>query len=562
MFGTVQKFRISFVSVLAVLGCMSFAQTPGATVQAGIDAAIAAGQTTYRLPAGQISLTESIVIPAGTKNLTILGASGTRLVRTNTADYPLIRIGDGSPYGYDNSSFSRYSSFAANPAAEGDTTITTTGIPPTQTGWYAIIGTHSLNDIVTHSNGVQTYWFKRELIRVTGINGNVLTIDQPLGRDFGNPELRLVSPDGAIPSNRFVAENITLRDFSIAGRSTVNNGMVQKAVVACMVQNLTLDDLTITGFVNTAVSVQFGKGITATKLRISDGNLSSLGYGLEFMGTRMVTVRNCTFSTIRCGTIFQSGNMDALIEDVVATSNVVTGLDGGHGTGDKRITFRRCLATNFNVANPSYRRGTSDVTIEDCTALDGFSIYGGAKNVVIRGMYPGQTMTGTVIRMFTDSGGSGVPQGLSYVESLTLENGATVRGVLDGVNTQLLSITNTPPALGTLTIRNWSFKNTVSNTGAALFLNSTSIPSNVIVENSRLENTYLYSAPILINSTTGAGRFNLVLKNNRFVTTGRHALMIMNAANVAVADENGNTYNGAQLQNTQVYGAFQVGMRP
>ena len=526
--------------ILALNVTLVQAQTvyDGEEVQAQLLAAIAAGQSVFTLPPGPINLTRTLVIPPGTRNFTMQGQSGTRLVRNSTVDFGLVAVGSAGWHAFSNSAFSAMRQSSVAPILEGDAALTFAGGQPVVPGWYCILGTDPANDIVTSYGGGTTYNFRRELVRVKSVSGSTIVLDGPVGRDFNTPELRLVEADTALPNQRLVCQGITLRNLILDGKSSINNSKLSKIVVAGLTNGLLIDDVSVQNFNVSGISVLMSKGISVNRMRQSAGNLATTGYGIEFDATRFATVRNSTFSQTRTGILWACGSMDGLVEDCSGPVN----FDASHGMGEQRITYRRCLGAAFTIANPSFRRGVDRVLIEDCTATDQITIYGNSSNVVIRGKYPGQAITTPIIYLGTEVGGGCVPSAPSYPLSVTLEGGVCTRSDQDGANLRQFSLLGAPKMLGNLTIKNWTFRNLVSTNGSNISFEETANSPIVNIENCQFTNTYEWSAPIYLGTTTTGNLWNLTLRNNSFQTAGTNALMLALGASAAWLNE-GNSIN-------------------
>lgn len=521
----------------------------GADVQAQMEQAIANGQSSFTLPPGPIHLSNSLIIPPGTRNFTLRGQSGSRLLRNSANDFPLIAVGLAGWHAFENSAFSGMTRNGIAPAAEGATTLTVTDGPLPVTGWYAILGTDPVEDVVRHISGNTTYWFRRELVQVTAVNGNTVQLAQPLGRAFNQAELRLIEASNAPANRRVIVDNVTLVDLVLDGRSLVNNGLTGKIVAAGLCHDFMVDDVSVSNFGTAGVSVMMSKGVTVSRARMRDGNPNSLGYGVELAATRFATVRNSTFTRVRTGVIFQSGNMDALVEDC---SGPTSNFDVGHGTGDLRLTYRRTVGNRFGIANGSWRRGVDRVLLEDCTAFEEISVASNATNVVIRGKHPSHPQTTPLFSLSTDVGGNGIPAGTGFVRSLTLENGISRRGILDGVNIQLVG-PQEGCMLGSLTIRNWSFTNLITELGANINFRGVANSPTITVENSQLTNSAQWSAPIRLGPNNTGQQWNLVLRGNRFQSVGTHGIWLETGARATVQSEN-NAFNSRVFTDTNVRG--------
>lgn len=528
------------------------AQTAGEVVQAQLDAAIAAGQTVYTLPAGPIHLTRALVIPSGTRNLTIQGQAGTQLVRTSANTFPMLMVGNDFSYGFLNEGFSSMPRTVPQPIAEGAKVLQLPAGHAVVPGWYALLGTQASTDSVTHAAGNPTFWTRRELIRIISVSGNTATLSEPVGRDFPAPELRLLEPDTALPRDRMISQNITLRNFSINGQSTINQGFNEKNLVASLVHNFTVDDVSILGFGTAGLSVQLGRGVLVNRLRAQNGRLDHTGYSVEFAGTRFTTLRNSTFTRVRSAVTHMGGAMDSLVEDLTAPEAIV---DASHGQMERRILFRRVNANVIQVANTMWRGGASGVRIVDSTARSQIWLQAGTEDVLIQGMLPGQTITTPIIFLFTEQGGSGTgstqPIGVGTV---TLTDGATTGVLPNAVNIQTTSSTGATPRIGSLTVRNWIFRNPNTQFGGNIWIGSLATVTPITIENSQFHTTAQWSAPIFFGPATGNGQVQLQLRNAQFNTPTPMAILVDRNGRAAI-QATSTVLNNSPLSNQHLNGA-------
>lgn len=531
---------------------VAHAQTAGEVVQAQLDAAIAAGQTVYTLPAGPIHLTRALVIPSGTRNLTIQGQAGTQLVRTSANTFPMLMVGNDFSYGFLNEGFSSMPRTVPQPIAEGAKVLQLPAGHAVVPGWYALLGTQASTDSVTHAAGNPTFWTRRELIRVVSVSGNTATLSEPVGRDFPAPELRLLEPDTALPRDRMISRNITLRNFSINGQSTINQGFNEKNLVASLVHNFTVDDVSILGFGTAGLSVQLGRGVLVNRLRAQNGRLDHTGYSVEFAGTRFTTLRNSTFTRVRSAVTHMGGAMDSLVEDISAPEAIV---DASHGQMERRILFRRVNANVIQIANSMWRGGASGVRIVDSTARSQIWLQAGAEDVVIQGMLPGQNITTPIIFLFTEQGGSGTgntqPIGVGTV---TLIDGATTGVLPNAVNIQTTSSTGAISRIGSLTVRNWTFRNPNTQFGGNIWIGSLATVTPITIENSQFHTTAQWSAPIFLGPATGNGQVQLQLRNAQFNTPTPMAILVDRNGRAAI-QATSTVLNNTPLSNQHLNGA-------
>lgn len=524
----------------------------GATVQAEINAAIAAGQPTYTLPATRINLTTTLLIPPGTNGFTLQGQPGTQLVRNSNDSFPMIAVGNGYTFAYTNDSFASHPQSTIAPAAAGSKVLTITDGMQVAPGWYAIFGVNPDNDLVRHQDGATTYWFKRELIRVIAVSGNQVMIDRPLGRDFTDAKLAMLDNPTLLSYYHQIVQNVTVKNLVLDGTSATNGSRDAKVLRANAVDGLTLENLTLTGFSTSAINISFSNGVVVKNCSIGEQNNYVPAYGIEFSATRFTTVRNTSFRNHRWGVIFQMGCQDGLVEDCIYTNTPNGGFDCGHGCGELRITYRRCAAPVYSIANPSYRRGANHVTLENCTAYDRINIYGNAENINIIGKHPLYANTATLIQFFTESGGQAIPAGSFGPISVTMRDGSSSRSDADGVNIQFLSISGTPRLVQNLNVENWNFVNSVSRTGAAVKLDEAAGTSNVSFTNCTFRNTYLYEPPIRLGPTSPMGRWNLTLDSCSLTTPYWFGVYLDAAARGTIVN-NGSSMNGQALSDDEFY---------
>ena len=516
-------------------------------IQNGINAAIASGQPTYTLPNQTIALSRTLLIPRNAKNFTLLGQPGTILTRNNTVDIPMIVVGRDDTAGYQNSAFNDNSRVAISPVLEGSSTLVRTGGPALVSGWYAILGTSLSEDAFRRDGMTSRFFGKRELIFVTSVNGNTAKILQPLSRDFASPELRFIQPANAGLTNRQIPENIRISGFTLKGRNTVNGVWVNKMMVVNRANNVKIDNLKLEGFNNAAISISMSKGISVDNIAVSDGNQSSLGYGVEVYGSRYVTIRNSNFRQLRWATLFHTGTSDVLVEDCKYEGDLNGGFDCSHGGGEKRITFRRVLAPIFSICNPTWLRGANDITLENCTATRQMNIYANAENIKISGMYPGYDYTARQIFFMTEGGRAGaIPSGIFGPKSVYLSNGALRRNVAEGTTIYFVSTSGLPAAVGYIETNNFVFENAVAANNVAVNFGGTSINTTLKFNNTQFITRSPYGVPIGIGDTTGTGNWNIQFHNSSVVSNWIYAFSAGAAARGSITS-NVSNINGVNL---------------
>ena len=134
-----------------------------------------------------------------------------------------------------------------------------------------------------------------------------------------------------------------------------------------------------------------------------------------------------------------------------------------------------------------------------------------------------------------------MPSGNHYVQSLTMENGATISTPTSSYNFQMATAPDGTCMLGTLIIRNWTFRSLFQTTSNLYFMKASNTPS-ISISNCSFEKIYEYSAPIYFGSSQGQ-RWNLELRDNAFNVPGQHVAQFHTGATASWVNEN-NVING------------------
>lgn len=487
-------------------------------VQVGITIALALGLPSYTMPNTTIYCTKSILIRGGSRNFTLIGQPNTKLVRFMSQDVPLLLVGDNDQYALNNTSLdARFETRSILPAQEGQTSLDLTTYQLCRPGWYIIVGKDPVNDTVTHANGQTTYYYKRELIKVTAQSGNHLTIGQALGRDYADPQLYYLEPD-TNPTPDYVCYNIRLQNFTIDGRtaettlrksSGARSPRVSKALVLGTCSNCSIDNVTVHGFVTSGINVKMSRETTITNCTVYDGDLVSTGYGIEITGSRFTTISNCDFDLLRLGIMFQSGSMDGHVDH----SYIAPGggwFDVGHGTGERRITYQYSKADRFALANGQWRRGVDGPELWNCTAYQQIDVYGGAENALVSGLYPGEALTAPRIYLFTDGGGVGNPPGPSWCKHGTLQFCRFSNTQSSGQSVFLASGTGQQYRVGDWYFNRCSFFNPLPTGGCALSLiGCANSDGGIFFDNCSIGNSNGYQPPLRFGDCYGTGAWNI-----------------------------------------------------
>ena len=72
------------------------------------------------------------------------------------------------------------------------------------------------------ADGATTFAFKRELVRVLSVAGNVATLEGPIGRSFGTGEMRFLESQVTAQHDKKVCQRISLQNLVLDGTSAVD----------------------------------------------------------------------------------------------------------------------------------------------------------------------------------------------------------------------------------------------------------------------------------------------------------------------------------------------------
>lgn len=555
-----------FAGVASLIPTLCNAFVTGQDVQNMINATYILGLPQVNLPNETIYVNQTVKIFPGMKNLTIQGGNQTKFVRNTTADIPLLQIGSDSNVGSQNSYLDQvYQSFEVEPVQDGATTLIVNSATTLRTGWYAIAGTDPVDDIVVHSSGNPTFFYKRELIRVMSVNGNQLTLSNPIGREFETPKLWLIEPND-FPVLNGVVDSITIDNVQFDGRTQFKAGdrtdlsaskssRATRVVVAGIARNILLNRVTVRGFRSSGISTKLCRSFSVTNSVITDGQTSSLGYGIEVAGSRFVFVRNTRFSNHRWGVMFTSGSMDCEVSDCVYENTPGSGFDVSHGSDERRINYLRCLANTFSIANPAYRKGVRRASLINCSARNSITLWPNASDVIISGKYPGEQHTAPMIQFMTEGGGIGVPQGVIAPVNVLLSSGSCERLEADGNTLQLLSMSGQERQLPYVEATGWTFTNPNSSGGAAFRVTDIVGIGRMKFTACNFLSTYTYDAPVILQSGEWDVEFNgchftKILQDTPFYQLALH---LKTGSSGSVRFTGWNTYNGSLLTPANVW---------
>jgi hypothetical protein len=562
------KSRAVFACVLIGVATKGLGQAlpTDVTVQGLINQAIATGQPSVTLPNSVILVNKTINVPPTGSGLTISGGNKTRLQRNSTNDFPLMVIGNDSGQAFSNTPFLAYPQFSIQPAVEGATALTLSSAATIAPGTYAIIGTNAPTDTVTLVGGALTYWFKREMIRITGQTGNTLQLAAPLGRDFSAPQLYQLEINGATNPNRRVTRNVQLVNFAMDGRlgtrvfedielatgdPNPKENKASKVLIIGQSDGVSVNNVKISGFRNSGIGVLFSRNTSISNCNITDGNVKSLGYGIEASGSRFTSIQNCSFSDVRWGALFSSGSMDSY----VAFCSIPPGRGGFdvcHGACEKRITYQSCIGDIFSIGNPGWLRGGSDLQVLNCTAYREMNIYGNTQNVLISSKHPSLPYTTPRINFFTEQSSTALPNTVNFPQSVTVQF-VTLRNSLGAGRTiDLLSLSGQAPKLGQIIFDRCSFENPlITGSSAVDLIGISNSTHSILFDNCFIKNSNSFSPPVLIGAVGPGGAWNIEMRGTTIQGVHPWGVRVDSGA-AGLIKLLASAYNNATLSNANV----------
>lgn len=480
----------------------------GDDIQTMINIALVTGQTSVTLPNTRIYVSRTIRLPAGTKNFAIRGQANTVLQRTVNTDFVILQIGDNSDIGYGNAFLDQ--NFVPKPVLPLtylNSTVTTADGSNLPTGYYALVSNNLFNDSVLHVNGVNRVWFKRELVRVIASANGTSTLGGTVGRDFENPVMYPIQPDGAFQGR--VCENITLENFVVDGRVVVREAgrnivyrttRVNNAVVVGPCLNLTMNGVKVKGFNNSGVSIELCRGVNVSNCSITDGNATQLGYGFEVSGSRFVNFTDCQFSNHRWGVLWAAGSSDGNVTRCIVADTPNSGLDCSHGQGEQRLVYTDCIANIFSIGNPAYLRGVTSVRLQNCTARQSINIYPNADLIYIVGKHPTMSMTSPMISLLSESTTTGLPTGNHVPKRVYLQNGISSLNTGASNPMQLHSLSNAQKSVEFVEARQWIFTNNFTDSSNAYRIGGSAFAPVMKFIACQFRNKAPYEFPVYVTS--------------------------------------------------------------
>lgn len=570
--GAIQPSRLLFrsLSLTALtglaIGALAQATVSGDTVQANLLAAINSGAATFVLPDATILLTKPLDVPTYTRNFTIIGQTNTRIVRNYSSNsLPLMRIGDDDGSAINNMLLDAvYPWVTPSPVPDGASVLSVPVGASTPPGWYVLAGTDVQRVVGTTTtvgndsvrNGLNTYHFKRELVRVVQQNGTAVTLSAPVGRPFETPRLYRLEVNNAPTADRRVVSNVRLINFSIDGRlgdRVIGRSPAIKAPLADFVilvsrsENITLDNVRVSGFSNSGIKIGLCRNVSVQNCQISDGR-AGRGYGVEVTGSRFVNVSNTTFQDVGLAVMFQAGSMDGY----VFNCSIPPGrgrFDVGHGQDERRITYENCRADEFVIGNQGWQRGGQWLSLINCTAFRQIVIYGNTRNVLIQGWHPSSSITAPLVTLNTEVNSNGDPSGPFGPVSVTLDNVRLNNQVWPGRPIQIVS--NTIPEsslrsqIGNVLVRNSALTNPFT-ASSSLVLPNVQGTGTLRFENTTFATNAAGVFPIVAQSVTAGSSWDVTFATTAFTSPSPQLFQLLSGARGTFRFQ-GSSFNGGGI---------------
>jgi hypothetical protein len=366
--------RVPALAALAVAS-LTFAQDDSIWINAGIQEAIANGQSSYVLPAGDFVLEKQIRIPAGTKNFALLGAGPdatvfrTPIVRMAQA----IRVGN-QPANHNNSVISGRPTWRVSNVGQNKKLVTLlVNQEPLVPGYYALWDDNKIR----HIDEVYSLYNRTDIVRVTGYDHTtrVATLDVGTGRNYDKaPKLTHVEP--------IMCQNITVSGIGFDGLTSTGEGS-DGLVVAGLTDGLNVSNVKVRNFHTGGIYTLVCRNVKIDRSDIERSTITGpgMGYGIWISRSRFVTITNAIARSHRHGYIMHAGAMDVTVLDSIGDN---ASFDS-HGMDERRITFRRCRGeTGLDLGNGGWLGGGNTFLVEDCFFTRGVRVHSNVTNVTVR----------------------------------------------------------------------------------------------------------------------------------------------------------------------------------
>ncbi len=335
-------------------------------INAGIAAAIQAGEHEYVLPAGNIPLNKPIVIPPGATDFTIRGqgSSGTTLTTTQPLS-EAIQIGQPVQL-HNNWGLTNHPNLHVGPVREGQRSIQLfPGERPRANHYYVLWDTHTEGA----NNDTKTVVMNHaEIVRVTSAHGDTADLDEPTAREY-DASAQLADVD------RLICRNIKVQGIGFNGATGLSKSS-RSLLAAYWVEGMEVSDTKIRNYETNALYFVNSRHITVSHADISGATTLGPGggYGVALSRCRFALVTDSEADQSRHGFIAHAGTTDATFQRCACQAS---GFDA-HGMDERRLQFLDCKADGtLQVGNQAWPEGDRQIEIRNCQ-------FGGGLNVCAR----------------------------------------------------------------------------------------------------------------------------------------------------------------------------------
>ncbi|GEM_PF-1770767 len=351
--------RVALAAAIGGAAASALGADDSVWINKGIRDALAQGKSEYVLPAGQFNLSSSIVIPDGTRNFTLRGRGREATTFRGNVGIGYAIVAGIQTIMWNNYGVANLTTYNADPAPEGATTLKLASVASIKVGDYLAIWDEGY---VKHYSNGDAQRNHSAVIKVTALNAaaKTITIDRPLPRDF------TLLPKVSLINDKIVA-GLAFKDMgfdaTVEGTTGRNNGIVSLGVS----DKVSLSNLRVDHFATRALSMNWARDVVVDGVKILDGaNAGNPGmaYGITICRSQNVLVQNCQSTDARHSYIATNGSTDVTYQDCIADGN--NGNFDTHGFDERRISYIRCKGTGtLNVGNDAYLGGGSDFLVKD-----------------------------------------------------------------------------------------------------------------------------------------------------------------------------------------------------
>ena len=320
------------------------------------------GRPNLVLGPGTYSLSQPLVIPAGTKRFSLRGAgSDATVIRLNNHMSYAIEVGQ-EVLNHNNWGLTQLPQTPVLPSRTGDASLSL----PTRTS--VVPGPYVLYDQgkIEHRDGGATAFFRAEIVQVTTSKPNArrAILAQTIGREYS------VGP--ALASVKGVlCEQVAVEGIGFDG-AALDGSKAKGMLVVGLTRGVTLRDLVCRNFTHSGIKAVLCSDVAIKDVHVADAEADGPGegYGIQVSRSRWVEIADCSTGNMRRGIVMHTGTTDALIERCTTDG---TDFDT-HGFDERRITFKKCTGGGISFGNEAWFAGGKNLVAEDCVVDEQVSI--------------------------------------------------------------------------------------------------------------------------------------------------------------------------------------------